>query len=496
MSHYQNTDFSEPYSSVSFQYKQPTSPYPYSNEQVKHQSLFPKKQNIARWFRLHQKTLLLITLFILFVLYCLRGIISNYWTFIKIKMDNTMFDRGYVSCGLLRKEPMLFVQDTHHVQVVWEMNCGMTNKDMTLTYWHDVNNKTVIGPVEPNVLDPYHTVYKTTIGPIETGGQIIYAIDLTNKNKKKKTLAKYSFEWYTKIDTEPIRIAAMADNQFGMMTFSSLLRQIRKLPRANRPHFLLHAGDAVQNYPSLRQWQTDFAAPLTMHKLSQTTPLIYAHGNHDYDSVGEYTYTRSHQDQENPWFAFSMANNAIRFIVLDSNVDWEVQDEWLRHEIKSEAFLQAQFRIVVVHVPPFLEYWDPEAWFNLRQSEWGAFIKDRYVPLFEEGGVDVVISGHQHNYERGERNGIHYAIIGGAGGDIDLEQVKDWGMYEAKLLDFHFVMLEFKPPSSNDIGGLWTLQWDTFNLQGNKVDSALIVARPKQVEDYYDQKTEQKRELD
>ncbi|KAI8083357.1 Metallo-dependent phosphatase-like protein [Gilbertella persicaria] len=473
--HFQSTDFSEPYSSVSFQYKQQTSPYPYSQ----HENIFPKKQQIARWYRLHQKTILLLSMFLLFVLYCLRGTVSVYWTFVKIKMDNTMFDRGYVACGLLRKEPMLFIQDTQHVQVIWEMNCGMSNKEMAITYWHQDNEaeKTVIGSLEPKTLDAYHTVYKATLGPLVQGGSIHYTIDMIKQNKLKKRLAGYTFEWFIDRDQQPIRIAAIADNQFGMMTFSSILRQIRKLPQ--KPHFLLHAGDAVQNYPSLRQWQTDFAAPLTAHGLVQTMPLIYAHGNHDYDTVGDYTYSRS-ANSDTPWFAFSMANNAIRFIVLDSNLDWDSQDEWLRQEIKTDEFKRAQFRIVVVHVPPFLEYWDPEAWFQLGQSEWGAFIKDRYVPLFEEGGVDLVISGHQHNYERGERHGVHYAIIGGAGGDLDFEQVKDWGMYEAKLLDFHFVMLEFRP--SEVPNEPWVLQWDTYDIKGQKVDTALIAARPKTVD--------------
>lgn len=395
-----------------------------------------------------------------------------------------MFDRGYVPCGLLRKEPMLFVQDTRHVQVVWEMNCGMSNKEMTLSYWQKEGEKTVVGPVEPKVLDPYHTVYKATIGPIEEGGKINYMIESYKKsasesnNKRKRVISKYAFDWYTTVDTEPIRIAAIADNQFGMLTFSTLLRQIRKLPKSKRPNFLLHAGDAVQNYPSLRQWQTDFAAPLTKHGLIQKMPLIYAHGNHDYDPSGEYIYTRTKDND--PWFSFSMANGAIRFIVLDSNVDWELQDQWLKREVESDDFKLAQFRVVVVHVPPFLEYWDPEAWFQQRQSEWGAFIKDRYVPIFEEAGIDLVISGHQHNYERGERKGIHYAIIGGGGGDLDFDQVTDWGMYEAKLLDFHFVLLEFSPPKDDFNDGPWTLRWDTFDSHGKKVDSMLIHAQSRE----------------
>ncbi|KAG2192301.1 hypothetical protein INT47_008238 [Mucor saturninus] len=480
MSMYPNADFSEPYSSVSFQYKQLTSPYPYShNETVElnKTSFLPKKSQITRWFRHHQKQILFLVCLLLLALFCLRNLIAVYWTFLKIKMDSTMFDRGYVACGLLRKEPMLFVQDTRHVQVVWEMNCGMSNKAMSLTYWQG-DEKITLEAIEPKVLDPHHTVYKATLGPIERGGTVNYRIETTRKEEgtektqKPKVLAKHAFQWYTTLDTEPIRMAAIADNQFGMLTFSSLLRQIRKL--SPKPQFLIHAGDAIQNYPSLRQWQTDFAGPLAAHGLGQTTPLIYAHGNHDYDMRGEYTYTRSHGMDGHPWFAFSMANGALRFIVLDSNIDWELQDTWLKHEIQSDEFKQAQFRVVVVHVPPFLEYWDPEAWFQQGQSKWGAFIKDRYVPIFEEGKVDIVISGHQHNYERGERNGVHYAIIGGGGGDLDFDQVTDWAMYEAKSLDFHFVFLEFKPPLLNN---RWSLHWDTYSVSGKKVDSMSIESR-------------------
>ncbi|KAI8973697.1 Metallo-dependent phosphatase-like protein [Mycotypha africana] len=415
-----------------------------------------------------------------------------------------MFDRGYVACGVLRKQPMLYVQDTHHVQVVWEMNCGMSNKDMILSYWPESSQsnsnteKITIGPIKPKVIDSFHTLYRATIGPLIHTGPVHYTIDIVKKDrqkegnnddgisswnvlsKKRKTIAKYTFHWFADAkekQEEPIRIAAMADNQFGLLTFSAILRQIRKLPQRKQPHFLLHAGDAVQNYPSLRQWQTDFAAPLTAHNLIQRMPLIYAHGNHDYDPTGEYIYTRS--QAADPWFSFSLGNNTARFIILDSNLDWERQDQWLKDEIKSDLFKAAQFRIVVVHVPPFLEYWEPEAWFKLRQSEWGAFIKDRFVPLFEEGGVDLVISGHQHNYERGERNGISYAIIGGAGGDIDYEQVKDWGMYEAKLLDFHFVVLEFIPPAKTESGKMdsWSLHWEMFDVNGQKIDSTVLIAK-------------------
>lgn len=489
----------EPYSSVSFQHKQPTSPYPddeddRGHDNTRHRKAFlnalldsrpaittkPQSSRRCRWRR-YRNRILLGCLLIALLLCVFSNHIAIYWAFFRVKLDNYLFDHGWVPCGVLRKSPVLYVQDTDHVQVVWEMNCGMQSKDMTVT-WNKAGEQTstTTDPVDPVFLDSRHTLYKTTLGPLE-GGEYEYCIQTQQRRTQRKAvLARHRFSWHGHDAKTPIRIAAMADNQFGMRTFVSLLRRVRK-----KVDYLLHAGDAVQNYPSLRQWQTDFVAPLTYYGFGQTAPLIYAHGNHDHDPTFEYHYTRMDPSSD-PWYAFSMADGAIRFIVLDSNLDWPQQDDWLKRELASEAFQYAQFRVVVVHVPPFLEYWDPEAWFEKHENLWGAFVRERFVPLFEKYGVDLVISGHQHNYERGQRNGIHYAIIGGAGGDLDFERVENYNMYENTLLDFHFVLLEFTPPSKQE--SRWQLTWEMYDLNGKLMDSMTtysqsrepIIEEPKQ----------------
>ncbi|KAI9250716.1 Metallo-dependent phosphatase-like protein [Sporodiniella umbellata] len=431
-----------------------------------------KKDDMSDCLMQAAACIFLFTCLLLFVLYCVRLWIVIYWNFITIKLSNSLLDRGFATCGTLRKQPILYVQDTLHAQLVWETNCHNEDQEMSLIYWTDLKeNHIVADSIKSQVLDSTHTVYKATIGPIDSNTPVHYSIQVIRENRffRRRVLAENTFQWHAKVDDQrdPIRIAAFSDNQFGMLSFLTLLQQVKRV----KPHYLLHAGDAVQNYPSLRQWQTDFAAPLSAFGLGQSSPMIYAHGNHDFDPDGMYTYTRS---GEQTWFSFTLANDAIHFIVLDSNLDWETQDEWLQRETETDSFKNAQFRIVVVHVPPFLEYWDPEAWFQLRQSEWSAFVKDRFVPIFERSKVDLVISGHQHNYERGERNGINYAIIGGAGGDLDFEQVKDWGMYEAKLFDFHFVVLEFHPINN---GTSWELQWITYDIHGQKADATIIKPR-------------------
>ncbi|KAI8393824.1 Metallo-dependent phosphatase-like protein [Radiomyces spectabilis] len=472
----------EPYSSVSFQHKQPTSPYPQDrNDRINRDDLFLKalenRGNISslplttaiphRWPRWNKKRTLFFAgiLSLLLIYYWSR--LQVLWAFLMIKLDNSLFDRGWIPCGTIRKQPMLYVHDTQHVQIVWEMNCGMREKDMWIT-WQPVSSKKAVNVrISPLELDARHFAYKATIGPLDADTNYRYDI----RTNKGKVLTRHTFSWYANTEMQTIRVAAMADNQFGMNTFATLLRQVSRLK--HKPHYLLHAGDAVQQYFSLRQWETDFVGPLTYYHLGQSMPMIYAHGNHDHDPTYEYHYTRTNPSND-PWYAFSMANGAIRWCILDSNLDWIQQDEWLRRELASEASQQAHFRVVVVHVPPFIEYWEPEGWFEKKQSEWGAFVKDRFVPLFEKYGVDLVISGHQHNYQRGERNGVHYAIIGGAGGDLDFEKVADWRMYDSSVLDFHYVMMEFQPSDA----GRWHLVWNAYNLNNQKVDTMQLDSKP------------------
>jgi hypothetical protein len=40
---------------------------------------------------------------------------------------------------------------------------------------------------------------------------------------------------------------------------------------------------------------------------------------------------------------------------------------------------------------------------------------ERLVPLFEEAGVRLVLSGHEHNFQHAVVNGINYVVCGASG---------------------------------------------------------------------------------
>ncbi|CAG8597731.1 8467_t:CDS:1 [Ambispora leptoticha] len=417
-------------------------------------------------------------------------------TLFTFKFRNYLHNEGYLGCSL-RKQPILFMVDTDRLLAVWESNCILNNVKLRWYLSSNDNSKKNIKDTEENndnksernlygggisetILDSTHNVYKTTIGPVPASGTYTYEITYSPIDDGNEILlARYSFSFFlpsthlslqfpgnqTDIHSNkpatdtlsqsinyPIRILAISDNQFGLSIFNHLLDGVVK--RHPPPNFIIHAGDAVQDYDRLQQWQTDFYDPLTHYHLAQNAPLIYAHGNHDFDPSLEYPYTSSQL-----WHAFTIANT--RWIVLDSNMDDVLQDKWLLSELQSRESREAMFRVVVVHIPPFIEFWDPDTWHNKGEKHWGEFVRLRFVPLFQEFGVDLVISGHQHNYQRGNLNGITYTIIGGAGGELDYQRVEDWHIYDTVQKTYHYVTIE-----------IWDrmLKWVAYNIDGLVID--------------------------
>ena len=77
----------------------------------------------------------------------------------------------------------------------------------------------------------------------------------------------------------------------------------------------------------------------------------------------------------------------VEVIVLDSNSVSAVQTTWLRRTLAARTGFR---RIVVLHHPPF----------TCGGHLGSAAVRRAWVPLFRRYGVRLVLSGHDHNYQR------------------------------------------------------------------------------------------------
>ena len=104
-----------------------------------------------------------------------------------------------------------------------------------------------------------------------------------------------------------------------------------------------------------------------------------------------------------PWWARRLGD--VLLVGLDSTRPADaVQRAWLE-EVLLGAGAEARWKVVALHHPPYSAGYQ------------GSDLRARaaFVPLFERAGVHLVLSGHEHDYQRSvPLAGVTYVVSGGA----------------------------------------------------------------------------------
>ena len=187
---------------------------------------------------------------------------------------------------------------------------------------------------------------------------------------------------------------------------------------------ILNTGDAITRPGNEDEWKRYL-------ELTGTRIVHVAPGNHD---ISNEKSVRTYSALIGKPLYYSFAYGDTQFILLCSSVPKEAhrimgeQLDWLKEELKKPY----AFRFVFVHEPPF-----PTAFGE-------GYGLDKYKPqrdilhrLFVENKVNVVFSGHEHLYNRAERDGVTYVITGGGGAKL-LTPFEESG-------GFHHYILAKKP---------------------------------------------------
>ncbi len=194
-------------------------------------------------------------------------------------------------------------------------------------------------------------------------------------------------------------VAVYGDSRSGHVTHRRIVEGIERI----NPVAVFHTGDLVNNGAKKANWKTfnEITADLQFN-----TPFYPAIGNHEKPNDPSTLYFEQFDLPGNErWYTKDIYR--ISFVVLDTESSLAVgsdQYEWLKARLES---MDADRTVIAVfHYPPFSTG-------NHGGDEKG--LKNSIVPLFERYDVDLVFSGHDHNYERSMVNGIHYLVTGGGG---------------------------------------------------------------------------------
>ena len=244
----------------------------------------------------------------------------------------------------------------------------------------------------------------------------------------------------TELGSPELRIGVIGDSGFGQRSTFDLAQ----LMASYRLDFVLHTGDLAYRVNEETDPVEGYAKKyfLNLAPLLTSLPVYPVPGNHEYD-LETYWLDRPFyfyafagvgiQGAANEsWYSFSQAG--IQFLMLDSQVFHGVagrasQTAWLAERLTDPSF---RFSIPVFHTPPFT---------SGRHRNDGKALAAEWLPRFEAASVPLVLSGHDHNFERILYNGITYVVSGGGSRTL----YPDSGFVpgsQAFAMQTHFVLLE------------------------------------------------------
>ena len=223
-------------------------------------------------------------------------------------------------------------------------------------------------------------------------------------------------------DRQQLHFAVGSDTHFGAGTNSpentaAMLAQINN--PANKYDLFFSLGDLVEYGFKDNLWEEALKA---FSATASSIPTRFAPGNHDtlFGGLSRYLAYCAPTDTDTQngsrlWYRVDVGN--VHFLVLD--VEWSAetftkeQADWLETQLKDIP--SGDWKIVMSHGFYYSSGgtssgWD---WFDNRETI------DALTPLFEEYGVDIVFSGHNHYLEFLKHSDVNYAVCGGFGGKLD-----------------------------------------------------------------------------
>jgi Calcineurin-like phosphoesterase len=214
----------------------------------------------------------------------------------------------------------------------------------------------------------------------------------------------------------PCDFTLWADSQSGWGTFATIVARMAERPH----HFSAGIGDLVSDGSDPAAWTRLVE---TLAPLAARVPIVPIVGNHDYDGFYNDLMSRWYGqlfEREATWMAWSCG--PARFAAIDLNREFPIgispnsaQYAWLEQEVRSRAWRDAKWRVLLVHQPPYSRSW---AGYDGDEA-----MRTIVRELVAQHGLQLVVSGHSHAYEHLVRDisgrPLHVLITGGAGGGLE-----------------------------------------------------------------------------
>ena len=173
------------------------------------------------------------------------------------------------------------------------------------------------------------------------------------------------------------------------------------------PDMMIYGGDLCDTN-TYASWTSEWFVP-NQAALNAIAPFVNAAGNHEGWGIDTLAFTESDSgtDGEGGSGYFSYDYGDVHILVLNTEISYSQGSAQWNFAAADLAASNAKFKIVAAHKPAIsygMHGSDPDM-FNMTTQ------------LFETNGVNFVLAGHDHFYQRNEKNGIYHMVIGTMGVD-------------------------------------------------------------------------------
>ncbi|MDQ3336100.1 MAG: metallophosphoesterase family protein [Myxococcota bacterium] len=226
--------------------------------------------------------------------------------------------------------------------------------------------------------------------------------------------------------TAPVRFLAFGDSGGGGEAQHALLDQMTDFPF----DLMVHTGDIAYDNGTLREFEANVFGVYA--GLFRSIPFFPAAGNHEYGNSPNAAPFRSvfrlPGVTGESWYSFDWG--PVHFAALDTEADYDTQMAWLDDDLASS---DRPWKIVYLHRPPFSS--------GAHGSDTG--LRAKLAPIVQNRGVQLVLAGHDHNYERTTpQNGVTYVVTGGGGKGTRPVGKSSFTGYSADVIHFVYGEIE------------------------------------------------------
>ena len=202
-------------------------------------------------------------------------------------------------------------------------------------------------------------------------------------------------------DAPTCRFAIVSDIHARDEHFASLTADLV----ADSLDFFAVNGDLVSRIYDINETLHNAVDPV--RKLVSNLPYMYIRGNHESRGHENYLLTDIFPMREDNGWYYTFRQGPVAFIVLDAGEDKPDDDveycelaefdayraaelEWLKEAVKRPEVVSAPIKICLMHIPP---YKNKTSWYS---QNWA---NENFVPVLNEAGVNLMLSGHIHHHK-------------------------------------------------------------------------------------------------